>query len=555
MRSLVQVIDDRMAAIMRPAVGMGASVGSMSLGAVLRRWLLGVAGDTSEPPVGDYLPELPAVEWMRAATCGTDRSIRPEEFTAVLLTVARDGDPEMRALAMDVLGSAEARWWSAADAALRERWWSAPNWSRSLAVELAHGEVDVLRLVVAGCHRDGRIREAAVVHLADHPHPAALAVLALRTADWAAEVRHRAREAVDGLVSSSRGSLIRLAEMAFALRGRGEGAWLAERAEGILRDLPLGGLEPLLSARDRRTRRAAYRVATTGGLLSLDRLNTAAIRDDDLPIRALCARGAVRAATDPSQLRGLLASRTALVRAEALQAVTAVSDLGAAEAALPDRHPLVRAIAQAALRRDGVDPAASYRRLAGPDAPAPGTIAGLGETGGIDDAGLIRRWLAHPRARGRVETIRALRRLGATRTAELVPLLHDESAAVTRQVVATLRRDPGVLDPAMLAALLGPGNAPHVRFAGYRLLTGGDAWQRLATNLRLIDDPDDRLRNSARADIGAWLDRQAATTYHRPSRDRAAELERLIGPAGPILGERTVRLVRFHAGLPRPTAP
>ncbi|GAB3959302.1 hypothetical protein GCM10027614_78510 [Micromonospora vulcania] len=77
------------------------------------------------------------------------------------------------------------------------------------------------------------------------------------------------------------------------------------------------------------------------------RLITAAMKDDDLPIRSLCARGAVQAATDPAQLRGLLVSRTALVRAEALQAVTAVGDLGAAEAALPDRHPLVRAIAQA----------------------------------------------------------------------------------------------------------------------------------------------------------------------------------------------------------------
>jgi hypothetical protein len=148
-----------------------------------------------------------------------------------------------------------------------------------------------------------------------------------------------------------------------------------------------------------------------------------------------------------------------------------------------------------------------------------------------------------------------LRRLGATRPAELVPLLHDESGAVTRQVVATLRHDLGVLDPGTLRALLSAGNAPHVRFAGYRLLTGGDAWQRLATNLRLIDDPEDRLRISARADIATWLDRQAATTYHQPSRARAAELEQLIDRARPILGEHTVRLLRFHAALPRPTTP
>ncbi|MDG9678942.1 hypothetical protein [Micromonospora sp. DH14] len=214
----------------------------------------------------------------------------------------------------------------------------------------------------------------------------------------------------------------------------------------------------------------------------------------------------------------------------------------------------MRAIAQAALRRSGTNPAEFYRLLVRREPPAPGVIAGLGETGGVEDAGLVRRWLAHPRSRGRVEAVRALRRLGATRSAELVPLLRDESAAVTRQVVAARRHDLGALDPEMLEALLRPGNAPHVRFAGYRLLTLANAWQRLATNLRVIDEPDDRLRAGARADISVWLNRQAATTYHGPSRDRAAELDKLIERARPILDEDKVRLLRFHAGLPHQAA-
>lgn len=54
------------------------------------------------------------------------------------------------------------------------------------------------------------------------------------------------------------------------------------------------------------------------------------------------------------------------------------------------------------------------------------------------------------------------------------------------------------------------------------LLTSGDDWQWLATNLRLIDDHDDRLCISTRTDISTWLDRQAATIYRQPFRDRAA---------------------------------
>jgi hypothetical protein len=224
-------------------------------------------------------------------------------------------------------------------------------------------------------------------------------------------------------------------------------------------------------------------------------------------------------------------------------------DLAVAEAALPDRHPLVREIAQAAVRRVGSDPADRYRWLAAQVPPEPSVIAGLGETGRPDDADVVARWLSHPRARGRVEAIRALRRLGVMGPAVLVPLLRDESAAVTRQAVASLRRDVGAIDPAEFWALLGKTNPSHVRFAGYRLLTGGDAWQRLATDLQLIDDPDQRLRVSSRADLGTWLDQEAATTYRGPSRDRAAELDNLIEQARPILGEDKTRLLRFHAGL------
>ena len=105
----------------------------------------------------------------------------------------------------------------------------------------------------------------------------------------------------------------------------------------------------------------------------------------------------------------MLNSRTALVRAEALRA-TAATAPAATLAALTDRHRQVRAVAQDAVRHGGGDPAVRYRNLIMQSPPTPAVIAGLGETGGTDDAVLVRPWLAHPRARGRVEAIRALRR-------------------------------------------------------------------------------------------------------------------------------------------------
>ncbi|MFB6392905.1 hypothetical protein [Polymorphospora lycopeni] len=116
--------------------------------------------------------------------------------------------------------------------------------------------------------------------------------------------------------------------------------------------------------------------------------------------------------------------------------------------------------------------------------------------------------------------------------------------------MTTLRHEAGSLDPVMVTGLTDPGNPPHVRFAGYRLLISGGAWQRVATDLRLLDDADERLRGAARADLAMWLQRQAATTYDQPGPRLAAELDRLIERARPVLGEHRVRLLRFHAGLP-----
>lgn len=523
---------------------------SLSLGKRLRRWLRGASAiDSGEVPQPDYLPAPSPIDWTQAVSAWEQKGISPTELASALLAAARDGDPAQHAVIIDALDSADARWWLVLDEALRQRWWWAPSWSRDIASALANGEPDLLRLVVAACHHNGRIREAAVAHLAGQTHPAAVAVLAMRACDWVAEVRQRARTIVEGWPSLSGPALITLVEMAFALRGRRDGGWLAGHVDTIMNGLPATEMGPLLAARDRRVRRAAYRATIVAGQLSLGQLTTAAVRDADLPIRVMCARAAVQSATDPEQLRGLLASRTALVRAEALHALALAGELSVAEAALTDRHPLVRETAQAALCRAGIDPAMSYRRFAASEIPEPGAIAGLGETGTDADAEIIERCLSHPRARGRAEAIRALRRLGVNRPAAVIPLLCDESGAVTRQVVVTLRRDSGSLDRSVLSSLLAQDNPAHVRFAGYRLLTAGDAWERLATNLRLVDDSDGRLRANARADITTWLQRDAATTYQTPASGRRTELDRLIERARPSLGENKTRLLRFHTGL------
>jgi HEAT repeat protein len=411
-------------------------------------------------------------------------------------------------------------------------------------------------VTVAAFHPDGYVREAAVACLSERAETLSFPTLALRAADWVPQVRDRARLALEQrLTDPSGGALVNIAAVALALRERHEGRWLTERIEAALREGPVGLLPAALTAPDWRTRRLAYTTALAAGRLDVAQLLRAAQHDGDLPIRVQCAVAAVKAAVAAGTIdivRPLLSSGTAMVRAEAVQAMAGAGDVTPAVEALSDRNPMVRAVAQAALRRAGSDPATYYRRLVATVPPEPGAIAGLGETGTPDDASLIRPWLDHLMPRGRAETIRALRRLGAADPDTVSGMLTDPSGRVTRQVTTALRPWVDRLDVQWLRHLLAETNPQHVRMAAYRLLHDHDVWTRLLVDLELICDSSPSLRNRARSDLMAWLTREAPTTYSMPQGQVADALAQELGRAEAVLGQHQIRLMRFHLGIKAP---
>ncbi|MBC6449489.1 hypothetical protein GPZ80_20195 [Actinokineospora sp. HBU206404] len=246
---------------------------------------------------------------------------------------------------------------------------------------------------------------------------------------------------------------------------------------------------------------------------------------------------------DPDVTRLLLSNRTAGVRAEAVHALGLAGEVDPAEAALTDRSGLVRATAQAVLRRAGRDPAAAYRALLAVPPTAEG-IAGLGETGA--DAKSLYPYLSHPTARVRVETVRALRRLGDTPVDRLAPMLADPSPPVTRQVVLSLRGRE--LDMSFLLRHLGVDHPRHIRFAAYLLLVARDTWTRIETDLALLEDAF--LGGQARSDVLSWLRNSSATSYLTPTVERITRVDALLR-VSTTLGEHHVSLLRFHMGLHR----
>ncbi|GAA1287254.1 HEAT repeat domain-containing protein [Saccharothrix xinjiangensis] len=503
-------------------------------------------GPSSEPPDPGQVDRAVA-----GVVAGEGDAV--DGLASLLLVVGGRGDADLIAHTARALAAADSRMWFALDVAARRSPWNTPRWADTAARRLAAGHAGPLETLLAACHPDGFVREAAVAALDERDEAGALPVLALRAADWVPEVRDRARRACGRQLDRAPGEAITsLAPVALALRARQGGRWLAGVVDDVLRDGPPEALAAALAAGDRRTRRLAHTVGLDAGRLDVDRLVRAAKTDADLPIRVMCADAAIRAAKavgDHDVPRQLLASGTAAVRAEAVRALAAAGEVDPATGALTDRSALVRATAQALVRRAGTDPATRYRALLAGRPPRPPVIAGLGETGTRSDTAALVPCLAHPSSRGRVEAVRALRRLGHTCPEPLLPLLTDPVSSVTRQVVLSLLRQPGTPDEHHLRPLLHRSHPPHVQWAAYRLLRAQGTWTRISVDLELVNDPGHVVHANARADLANWLAQDAATSYSTPSGPRADELSALLARARPVLGPEQARVLRFHLGL------
>lgn len=534
-------------------VGGVASV-ARSLGQQLMQRLRLRSASPADSRVDD-LPAMPTQEQLTqaAAAARSGRAADCEQYALLLLSV--DADPtagEVRQAGEELLVAADASMWRDLDRVVRRSWWRAPAWSDSARGRVSSGQAGLLGLVVASFHPSGYVREAAVGRRGEIEGPLSARALTVRSSDWVPEVRNRARAGITQHLSSTDG-LLAVGALAEAFGTRVHGRWLAEQFETAVARLGDDDLALLRAASDWRLRRAAYRVALTERRLDLRQLLDATQHDADLVIRTRCADAAIHAAAtmgDLSPVRPLTDSGTATVRASAVAALARAGDNTAALTALRDRNPVVREVAQAVVRRAGTDPATRYRDLVRmSEPPDPGALAGLGETGNSADAELIRPALTHPLPRCRAAAVRALRRLGAADIDTMVAMLADDVPAVARQAAQALRARASNVALASLEPLVEPTAAPHTRTAAYRVLREHDAWTRLRLDLQLYDDGDENLRNRARADITAWLNREAATTYSMPPADAACLLESLITYHADALGPKQQRLLRFHLGL------
>lgn len=455
----------------------------------------------------------------------------------------------------DVLDVEDPEAWLALDQGVRADGWYyppdvTPRWEqarggRALTAALRGSEpLGAPLLVLALCHRDGRIRERALTE-ADR-HPVVLPLVVVRCADWVGPVRDRARARLAQDIDE--GTAVALAPLALRIGRRHRGAFAVDLIGDVLRRAPRERLLPLFAHTDRAVRRFAYRIAVEERRLSPVELARTAARDEDIVVRNLCAEAALAAVAPDAYedvLEPLLVARDPRARSVGVTALRRAGRPERAERFLADRSALVRACARYVVRQAGGDPSAWYRERcaeAGDPAVPPAAVIGLAECGERADAELLWPLTAHPVAAVRARAVAGLRALDVTDVPRLAALLDDPAPGVVREVTQALAPSARALDVERLTRGLDPGRPRHVRVSAFRLLTAHDGLVRLRAAVALLDDPDEKVRHWARQSVQRW----------RPTADvppGTAEVGELLDRGRHLFSAYVLARRKWEAGL------
>ncbi|MEU6766960.1 hypothetical protein ABZ916_31215 [Streptomyces sp. NPDC046853] len=405
--------------------------------------------------------------------------------------------------------------WLSLDAGVREVCWSygpratpLPAWEQASPLPADLTRLGESGLALALCHRDGRIREAAIRRAG--PHPALLPLIVIRCSDWAAPVRERARTLLRGALDPA--IAVALTPLILLVGRRERGGFGVELLRDMLRQATPGQLATLFAHPDYVTRRFAYRLAAEDRRLSPAELARAAAREFDAVAQDLCATAALaalrEAGVDPADvLEPLLNARSPRVRSAGVTGLRRAGQPERAQAFLGDRSGRVRACARYVVRQHGGDPVAWYRaRCAAPDDPriVPGAVIGLAECQDRADGALLRPLLVHPGDAVRGQAVAGLRVLDLADTHLLRPLLDDPAPGVVRQTTEALLPSARQLPADWLLERIAPERPRHVRVAAFRLLHAHGGVMALRAAAGLVHDPDVKLRTWAGQSVQRW---------------------------------------------------
>jgi len=343
-------------------------------------------------------------------------------------------------------------------------------------------------------HRNGYVREQAVIALARIQTGLELPFLLLRLDDWVAEVRGHARAAAhDRMTDAYTDHWKRCVPIILRLMQRTritDQPLLEVGLERIRAGIHDGELPEGLHDSDAQTRRwwttAVLDSAARRG--DLGRVAVTLLGDADIVVRTLAANRLLESGGSIGEvelLERLVRDRAPAVRRLAIDGLCRSSLVPEEITArlLLDRSAGIRTnAAQLLAPRAGIDPAAFYRQsLSGPDhARIASAINGLTETGLGNDAELIRRYWDDPRPGVQRAAVGAVAYLQPDAEPSMfLEKLASPLPGVSREAQRALESRLSTTPIGLLRGTFDASRYDHVRKNALRLLAGTGKWRSL----------------------------------------------------------------------------
>jgi HEAT repeat protein len=472
--------------------------------------------------------------------------------------VAPRPGPDLERAAADIAAVdatlAATPWWQyrRLDQEHRSRTLTAPDWFRDWQ-GVRPEDVETLAVMsgrplatggLLSMHSNGYVREAAVQVLAESADPNALPFLLLRSADWVAEVREPAQQAVRDLRARvTTDQFLRstpLLEMMATNRARAND-FAVEVLGWVTTDADEAALLDGLVGEDQRSRRTCARILAERG--AAPKALAIALSQSDVITARVIAMAALDEADDPGPvLESLRRSRVASLRALALfRYQTGGSPLAvrSSKEGLFDRSASVRDLAQRFLATDAVDVRQAYI-----DALPANLIAlqGVAEVGTSDDFAIVEPYLDDPRSRARALAVSAIGRLLDTRSRPLMlTKLDDASPSVVRaagRVLSRQRLDDATLDYLWQRAM--DASSEALLGAAFTVFAQQGRWARLVLACRavVLDEEDVQRRGQQllESTLAYW-----SNSFTEPTSAQRTELQLLEPRVGPRVTRRTAQ--------------
>jgi len=429
-------------------------------------------------------------------------------------------------------------------------------WYTMKAKDVGHlasmGAPSVSLLGVASFHTDGYVREAAVRELGKTQTGAELPFLFLRANDWVSQIRSAAREF---LLKRIRTDYIPhlMAWLPLALRltkmSRDDHSTVVEAVRALLLSSDARpALQEGFQSKDLFARRFCFELAMNSNDNDCLPVLKLAFGQRDTEIRKAGIhrlRSITPSEASKRMLLQAISNNFAAVRREALEIFAEKYPDEAAQqfqSALFDANVVVREGAQYYFQKKSTLDLRTLYSGALQNSNVPrlcAAVAGLGETGPLNDAQLLEPFLHDQSSRIRAAALHAIARLNLDAYfEEFVLALEDSSSRVTEEALRALCKKPNLVGGQRLWEIYDRCSHPHGKRRALFLLARINKWDSIAFLVQSLMAQDSSFVDLSQKYITRWFARYNRS-FATPTAEQASRLRDVLNRCNLLLDSGT----------------